>query len=146
MPDEAPPAAGGSADRRSGPPRGEPALRTVAMPADTNPSGDIFGGWLMALMDLAAGVAAAQRARGRVVTAAASHMAFIHPVKVGDLVSCYTTVLRTGRTSVTLAVEVWAGRRHQNETIKVTEAEFVLVAVDASGRPRPVPPLNEPPE
>ena len=123
-----------------GPPRGEPALRTVAMPADTNPSGDIFGGWLMARMDLAAGVAAAARARGRVVTAAVSRMAFIQPVKVGDLVSCYTTVLRTGRTSVTLAVEVWAGRRGQDDVIKVTEAEFVLVAVDASGKPRPVPP------
>src|SRR5664279_6449985 len=91
--------------------RGELSLRAVAMPADTNPSGDIFGGWIMSLMDLAAGVTAATLARGRVATAAVSNLSFIQPVRVGDVVCVYTEVARSGRTSVTLAVEAWALRR-----------------------------------
>ena len=120
-------------------PRGTLALRTVAMPADTNPSGDIFGGHVMSLMDLAAGTAAAERAQGRVVTAAVSHLTFLHPVKVGDVICCYASVDRVGRTSVTLGIETWVLRRGQRGRLKVTAAEFVLVAVDADGKPRPVP-------
>jgi acyl-CoA thioesterase YciA len=120
-------------------PRGELALRTVAMPADTNPAGDIFGGWLMALMDLGAGTAAAARAQGRTATAAVSHLSFLRPVKVGDVVCVYTDIIRVGRTSISLAVEAWALPRGLGERHKVTAAEFVMVAVDDHGKPRPVP-------
>jgi acyl-CoA thioesterase YciA len=123
-------------------PRGELATRTLAMPADTNPAGDIFGGWIMALMDLSAGMTATARAAGRVVTAAVSNLAFLQPVKVGDAVCCYTDISRVGRTSMTLAVEVWVLRHGQGDRIKVTEATFTLVAVDGVGKPRPVPPLK----
>jgi acyl-CoA thioesterase YciA len=120
-------------------PTGELALRTVAMPADTNPSGDIFGGWIMSLMDLAAGVSAGTRARGRVATAAVSNLTFLQPVKVGDVVCVYTDTTRTGRSSITLGVEAWVLRRGQGERVRVTAAEFVLVAVDEAGRPRKLP-------
>ena len=120
-------------------PRGELSLRTVAMPADTNPAGDIFGGWIMSLMDLAAGVSAGTRASGRVATAAVSNLSFIRPVKVGDVVCVYTDILRTGRSSVTLGVEAWVLRRGQGDRTRVTAAEFVLVAVDEHGKPRPLP-------
>ena len=120
-------------------PRGELALRTVAMPADTNPAGDIFGGWIMSLMDLAAGVSAGTRAKGRVATAAVSNLSFIQPVKVGDVVCVYTEIVRTGRSSVILGVEAWVLRRGQGGRERVTDAEFVLVAVDETGRPRPLP-------
>ena len=123
-------------------PTGELSLRTVAMPADTNPAGDIFGGWIMSLMDLAAGVSAGTRAKGRVATAAVSNLSFLAPVKVGDVVCVYTEVVRTGRSSITLAVETWVLRRGQGERLRVTAAEFVLVAVDDSGRPRPLPPAE----
>src|SRR5208337_1266268 len=106
-------------------PRGELSLRTVAMPADTNPSGDIFGGWIMSLMDLAAGVACGTRAKGRVATAAVSNLSFLQPVKVGDVVCVYTYITKTGRTSLTVDVEAWALRRHQGERTRVTAAEFV---------------------
>jgi acyl-CoA thioesterase YciA len=119
-------------------PRGELSLRTVAMPADTNPAGDIFGGWIMSLMDLAAGVTGATVAKGRVVTAAVSNLSFIRPVKVGDVVCVYTAVNRTGRTSITLDVEAWVLRRGQGDRVRVTAAEFVLVAVDEAGQPRPL--------
>lgn len=119
-------------------PRGELSLRTVAMPADTNPSGDIFGGWIMSLMDLAAGIAAGAVAKGRVATAAVSNLSFLQPVKVGDVVCVYTDIARTGRTSVTLAVETWVARG-QSERTRVTAAEFVLVAVDQHGKPRRLP-------
>lgn len=122
-------------------PQGELALRTVAMPADTNPAGDIFGGWIMSLMDLAAGVSAGSRARGRVATAAVSKLSFLLPVKVGDVVCVYTQILRTGRTSITLGVEAWVLRRGQGDRVRVTHAEFVLVAVDEAGRPRALPPV-----
>lgn len=121
-------------------PKGELSLRTVAMPADTNPSGDIFGGWIMSLMDLAAGIAAGARAKGRVATAAVSNLSFIQPVKVGDVVCVHTEIIRTGRTSITLDVETWVLRRGQSERRRVTAAEIVLVAVDDQGRPRPLPP------
>jgi acyl-CoA thioesterase YciA len=120
-------------------PRGELSLRTVAMPADTNPAGDIFGGYIMSLMDLAAGVAAGSRAKGRTVTASVSHLSFIRPVKVGDVVCVYTEITRVGRSSMTVGVDTWVLRRGQGERVRVTAAEFVLVAVDEHGAPRPVP-------
>ncbi len=122
-------------------PRGELSLRTVAMPADTNPNGDIFGGWIMSLMDLAAGVAAGTRAHGRVATAAVSHLNFLQPVKVGDVVCVYTEITKTGRTSITISVEAYVLRRNQGERVRVTAAEFVLVAVDDHGSPRALPPV-----
>ncbi|HEY1933490.1 MAG TPA: acyl-CoA thioesterase [Acetobacteraceae bacterium] len=112
------------------------------MPADTNPAGDIFGGWIMSLMDLAAGISAGTRARGRVATAAVSKLSFIQPVKVGDVVCVYTDIVRTGRSSVTLEVETWVLRRGQGDRTRVTAAEFVLVAVDDHGKPRPLPPAT----
>jgi acyl-CoA thioesterase YciA len=121
-------------------PRGELSLRTVAMPADTNPNGDIFGGWIMSLMDLAAGVAAGTRAKGRVATAAVSNLSFLQPVKVGDVVCVYTEITRTGRTSMTVGVEAYVLRRNLGERVRVTAAEFVLVAVDDHGKPRVLPP------
>ncbi len=118
-------------------PRGELALRTIAMPANTNPSGDIFGGWIMSLMDLAAGLAAREYANGRVVTAAVSNLSFLAPVKVGDAVCCYTDLMRTGRTSMVFAIETWRlPHLTQGGRLKVTEAEFTMVAVDEEGRPR----------
>lgn len=117
----------------------QPAVRMLAMPADTNPSGDIFGGWLMSQMDIAGGIAAAARAEGRVVTVAVEGMEFHQPVYVGDLVSCYADVVATGTTSITVKVETRARRRAGGDTVKVTEGTFVFVALDADGRPRPVP-------
>jgi len=119
-------------------PRGHLELRTLAMPANTNPSGDIFGGWIMSLMDLAAGMSGARQAGGRVVTAAASHLAFLAPVKVGDIVCCYAELLRVGRTSMTFGVEVWVLRQRKGARSKVTEAEFTMVAIDEEGRPKPI--------
>ncbi len=123
-------------------PSGELSLRTVAMPADTNPAGDIFGGWIMSLMDLAAGVAAGTLARGRVATAAVSNLSFLQPVKVGDVVCVYSDIVRPAATSITLAVEAWVLRRGQGERTRVTAAEFVLVAVDEAGKPRPLPAVS----
>ena len=120
------------------PPKGELTVRIVAMPSDTNPSGDIFGGWIMGLMDVSAGVAARDRARGRVVTASVSSLSFLQPVKVGDVVCCYTEVVSVGRTSLTLDVEAWVVRDRRANRLKVTEAKFVMVAVDSEGRPRPL--------
>jgi len=120
-------------------PRGELSLRTVAMPADTNPNGDIFGGWIMSLMDLAAGVAAGTRAKGRVATAAVSNLSFLQPVKVGDVVCVYTEITKTGRTSITVGVEAYVLRHNQGDRVRVTAAEFVLVAVNDNGVPRVLP-------
>lgn len=120
-------------------PTGELTLRTLAMPADANAAGDIFGGWVMAQMDLACGIRAAERARGRVVTAAVQEMAFAMPVKIGDTLCVYTEIARAGRTSMTLKVETWAQRYLTHVMEKVTEATFVMVALDASGKPTPVP-------
>jgi len=121
------------------PPAGEPVIRTIAMPADTNPAGDIFGGWLMAQMDLAAGNAAARRARGRCATVAVDAMGFLRPVAVGDEVSLYTIIESIGRTSMKIYVEAWRRRRDDEEMLKVTNARFTFVAIDENGRPRPVP-------
>ena len=122
--------------------RGEPAVRTLAMPADTNPSGDIFGGWVLAQMDLAAGIVAAQRSHGRVATAAVDGMSFHKPIQVGDLVSCYARVVRIGRSSMTVQVDTYALRGRTGDEVKVTEGRFTLVAIDDDGRPRPVPPAD----
>ncbi|NKN37623.1 acyl-CoA thioesterase [Agrobacterium sp. a22-2] len=120
-------------------PTGELTLRTLAMPADANAAGDIFGGWVMAQMDLACGIRAAERARGRVVTAAVQEMAFAMPVKIGDTLCVYTDIARVGRTSITLSVEVWAQRYLTHVMEKVTQATFVMVALDGDGKPTPVP-------
>jgi acyl-CoA thioesterase YciA len=120
-------------------PTGELTLRTLAMPADANAAGDIFGGWVMAQMDLACGIRAAERARGRVVTAAVQEMAFALPVKIGDTLCVYTDIISVGRTSMTLKVETWAQRYLTHVMEKVTEATFVMVALDAEGKPTPVP-------
>ena len=121
------------------PPASEPEIRTIAMPKDTNPSGDIFGGWLMAQMDLAGSIVAARRARGRIATAAVDGMSFLKPVFVGDEVSLYAKLLKTGRTSITVAVEAWRRERFSEDRIQVTEATFVYVAIDEQRQPRPVP-------
>jgi len=120
-------------------PTGELTLRTLAMPGDANPAGDIFGGWVMAQMDLASGIRAAERARGRVVTAAVKEMAFELPVKIGDTLSIYTEVERVGRTSITLRVEAWAHRSRYNQQEKVTAGTFIMVALDEDGKPKVVP-------
>ena len=123
----------------SDPPGGDPAVRTIAMPADTNAAGDIFGGWLMAQMDLAAGNVAARRARGRCATVAVERITFLGPVKVGDEVTVYAELLSVGRTSLRLEVSAWRRARDSENTSKVTAAEFTFVALDSDGRPRPVP-------
>ncbi|MFC3569957.1 acyl-CoA thioesterase [Paracoccus sp. TOH] len=120
-------------------PQDQPAIRTMAMPADTNPSGDIFGGWLMSQMDLAAGNVAARRARGRCATVAVDSFSFHLPVKVGDEVSVFARILREGRSSMQLHVEAWRRSRDGAETQKVTQATFVFVALDEAGRPRALP-------
>ncbi|MCT8991193.1 acyl-CoA thioesterase [Chelativorans sp. SCAU2101] len=121
-------------------PQGDLTLRTQAMPCDANAAGDIFGGWVMAQMDLASGLRAAERARGRVVTAAVKEMSFEKPVKIGDTLCVYTRIEKVGRTSITLKVEAWAQRYLSHEMEMVTSADFVMVALDATGRPTPVPP------
>jgi len=123
----------------TGAPNGQLTLRTLAMPGDANAAGDIFGGWVMAQMDLASGIRAAERACGRVVTAAVKEMAFELPVKIGDTLSIYTDIARVGRTSITLTVEAWAQRYLTTTLEKVTAATFVMVALDRTGHPTPVP-------
>ncbi len=118
------------------PPSGSPAIRSIAMPADTNPAGDIFGGWLMSQMDLAGSSVASHTARGRTATVAVDGMKFHRPVKVRDEVSLYASLIRTGRTSMQIHVEAWRRSRDSDETQMVTEATFTFVALDAEGRPR----------
>ncbi len=120
------------------PPPKDPAIRTIAMPADTNPAGDIFGGWLMSQMDLAAGNLAALTARGRSATIAVEAMKFHRPVKVGDEVSLFAELLSVGRTSMKIHVEAWRRSRDSEDSERVTEATFTFVALDFEGLPRPV--------
>lgn len=120
-------------------PRGRLSIRTVAMPADTNPHGAIFGGWLLAQMDLAGGTHAFHRARGLVVTVAVDSMTFHAPVFVGDEVSCYTEVVRIGTSSISVRVEAWVRRDNRDERIKVTSALFYFVAVNSDRTKRRVP-------
>ena len=119
-------------------PQGELALQTVAMPADTNANGDIFGGWLLSQMDIAGGVAAAEVAPGRVATVAVQGMSFLTPVHVGAVVSCYCDILDIGRSSVRVLIEVWINSQHDGEPIKVTEGEFIYVAIDNAKRTRTI--------
>jgi acyl-CoA thioesterase YciA len=126
---------------RTAEPTGTLTLQTIAMPADTNANGDIFGGWLMAQMDLGSSVLARGRARGRVATVAVEAMTFHKPVLVGDVVSIHADLLREGSTSMTIGVEVWVTRQPSGEHMKVTEAKFVFVAVDDMGVKRPLPPV-----
>jgi acyl-CoA thioesterase YciA len=117
-----------------------PALRVVPMPADANQNGDIFGGWIMAQVDVAGGTVAGRLARGRVATVAVKEFVFKQPVQIGDLVSFYVDLVRIGRTSITVNVEVYAERKPSAPTVvKVTEARLTYVAIDGDGRPRPVP-------
>lgn len=120
----------------------QPAIRVTAMPADANPSGDIFGGWLMAQMDLAAGLVAMRAARGRTVTVAVEAMSFLSPVAIGDEVSVYADVVGRGRTSIRIAVEAWRRERHAEDRHKVTDAVFTFVAIDKDRRPTPLPPAE----
>jgi acyl-CoA thioesterase YciA len=128
-----------ASDATDAPPQTEPALRAIAMPADANPAGDIFGGWLLSQMDLAGSTVATRRAKGRVVTVAITAMTFHRPVFVGDEVSCYAEITKIGRTSITVKVESWARRGRSEERIEVTEGIFTYVAVDAERQPCPVP-------
>ena len=121
-------------------PRGELTVRLIAMPGDTNANGDIFGGWVLSQMDQAGGIAAVERAQGRVVTVAIDAMTFIRPVRVGDVLCVYTAIDKVGRTSMKLHIEAWAQRFRSHRREKVTDATFTFVAIDDSGRPRPLPP------
>ncbi len=117
----------------------EPALRVLAMPKDVNPLGDIFGGWIMAQVDMAGAVVASQRAGGRVVTVAVTEFLFKQPVYIGDLISCYGKIVKIGRTSITVKVEVCAQRnRIEKDCVKVTEATIVYVAVDENRKPKEI--------
>src|SRR3954449_8009637 len=119
-------------------PKGELVIRTIAMPKDTNASGDVFGGWLMSQMDLGSGILAAKTAKSRVVTVALEGMSFLQPVRVGDTVACYARVEKIGRTSMTIPVEAWVRRYRSAEMLRVTRAVFTYVAVDGEGNPIPV--------
>lgn len=120
-------------------PRGELSVRTVAMPADTNANGDIFGGWVMSRMDQAGGIAGVTRSKGRVVTVAVEAMTFIRPVKIGDVLCVYTEIEKVGRTSMRIHIEAWVERFISREFEKVTDATFTFVAIDEAGKPREVP-------
>ena len=121
-------------------PRGDLTVRTIAMPADTNANGDIFGGWVLSQMDQAGGIAGVDRAQGRVVTVALDAMTFIRPVRVGDVLCVYTRVSHVGRTSMKIEVEAWARRFRTPLRERVTRATLTFVAIDDEGRPRPIPP------
>ncbi|KPN71938.1 acyl-CoA thioester hydrolase YciA [Neisseria sp. 83E34] len=129
-------------------PKGSMLLRNLAMPADTNPNGDIFGGWIMSQMDIGGGILAAEIAQGRVVTVAVEKMAFIRPVSVGDVVCCYGYCVKVGNTSLQIKIEVWIKKpmhdNVDNARKLVTEAVFTYVAIDSEGNPRPVPRENNP--
>ncbi len=117
---------------------GEITIQTLAMPADTNANGDIFGGWLVSQMDLAAGVLAKKLSRGRAATVSINSMVFLNPVQVGDVVSCHVELKKLGHTSMTIAVEAWAEILATGEKYCVTEGTFVFVAIDENGKPRPI--------
>ena len=119
-------------------PQGRLTVQLLAMPADTNANGDIFGGWVVSQMDIACGIAARDTAKGRAVTVAIDAMTFIRPVRVGDVLCVYTALERIGRTSMTIHVEAWAQRFLTRAEEKVTDARFTFIAIDDLGRPRPV--------
>ncbi|HAT3858644.1 TPA: acyl-CoA thioester hydrolase YciA [Legionella pneumophila] len=120
-------------------PKGELTIQTLAMPLNTNANGDIFGGWIVSQMDLAAGVLAKRISHGRVATVAINSMTFLKPVHVGDVVSCHVELVKVGNTSMTIQVEVWAYSSIKMEKYQVTEGIFVFVAIDENGKPRQVP-------
>ncbi len=120
-------------------PQGELVIRTIAMPADTNANGDMFGGWLVSQMDLGGAIYARNLSRSRITTAAIDAMSFIHPVYVGDIVSCHAALLKTGRTSMRIEMEAWAQRAKGGEHVRVTRGTFTYVAINDDGRPQPVP-------
>lgn len=120
-------------------PQGELTIRTIAMPADSNPAGDIFGGWVLSQMDIAAGICASERAQCRTVTVALDGMHFIRPVKIGDILCVYTEIQAVGNTSINIQVEAWVQRDRSRNTVKVTQANFKFVALGVDGRPRKVP-------
>ena len=120
-------------------PHGELTTRTLAMPGDANPSGDIFGGWVLSQMDIAGGIAAGTRAQGRVATVAVDAMAFIRPVNVGDVLCVYSHIDKTGRTSMSIHIEAWVLRGRIGERVKVTEGTFTFVSIDKNGTPQPLP-------
>ncbi|WP_370252633.1 acyl-CoA thioester hydrolase YciA [Nioella sp.] len=124
-------------------PQGDLTLRTVAMPADMNGNGDIFGGWVLSQMDIACGIVARERAQGRCTTVAVDAMKFIRPVGVGDVLCVYTRIRRVGRSSMAIEVEAWVRRGAVGAREKVTEAVFTFVAIDENGVPRPVPQLTD---
>ena len=129
-------------DKTDEEPKGELILRTVAMPSDTNPNGDIFGGWILSQMDIAGGILAKEVSRGRTVTVAVESMKFIKPVKVGDVICCYGQIEKIGNTSISLHLEVWVKpilRKGGGALFKVTEARFTYVAIDDEGKKRIVP-------
>ena len=119
-------------------PRGALTVRTLAMPADANPSGDIFGGWVLSQMDIAGGIAAIDVAKGRVATVAVDSMTFVAPVRVGDILCVYCDVERIGTTSITVNIEAWARRNRLGDRVLVTQGKFVFVALDEDGHPRPI--------
>lgn len=123
-----------------------PTTRTVAMPSDTNPSGDIFGGWVLSQMDIAAGICAGQRAQSRVVTASVDAMSFIRPVKVGDILGVYTQVINVGTSSMDIHVEAWVRRDKIGLRQQVTEGTFTFVALNGKGKPMPIPDIKDVPE
>lgn len=120
-------------------PRGELTTRTLAMPGDANPSGDIFGGWVLSQMDIAGGIAAGIRAQDRVATVAIDAMAFIRPVNVGDVLCVYAHIDKTGRTSMSIHIEAWVLRGRKGERVKVTEGTFTFVSIDKNGNSQPLP-------
>src|SRR5215217_8625853 len=121
-------------------PKGQLTIRTLAMPADTNPAGDIFGGWVMSQMDIAGAIAAVEEVKGRVVTVAVEAMTFIAPVKVGDVLCVYTVIERVGRTSITVGLEAWARRNRIADRVKVTDGRFIYVALAEDGSKRRIDP------
>lgn len=133
-----------SPSQTSAEPSGELTVRTIAMPADTNANGDIFGGWVLSQMDQAGGIAGVDRAQGRVVTVALDAMTFIRPVRVGDVLCVYTRIEHVGRSSMKIGVEAWARRFCTQVREKVTEATLTFVAIDEHGRPRPIPQERRP--
>ena len=120
-------------------PQGDLTTRTLAMPADANPAGDIFGGWVLSQMDIASGICAGQRAQGRVVTIAVNAMTFLRPVCIGDVLCVYCSIAREGRTSIGVHIEAWALRNRIGKREKVTDGTFTFVAIDANGRPKLLP-------
>ena len=124
-------------------PSGDLTLRTLAMPADANPAGDIFGGWVLSQMDIAAGICAAKEAQCRVATVGIEAMSFLKPIYVGDVLCVYSSIKKLGRTSISIALEAWGLRDRLGDRVKVTDGTFTFVALDDEGNPNPYSKLND---